>query len=182
MFRPIRQISHWPTGQLIGKAINLLANGKILHMDQPTSQPGNLVYRSTYWQCGQLVYQVHNAKSFHKMTILPANRPIYSSFCLCACCPIVTPAILCSPTVVLVLFLALSLLAAPAHSGPGVQFAQAISVWVVSSDKFPVMLISVTIHYVLNLILFVNTGVEVKVVVVCCRRGNFWWSWKKRIG
>ena len=35
MFRPICQISHWPTGQPIGKADNLLA------------------YRSTYWPTGR---------------------------------------------------------------------------------------------------------------------------------
>jgi hypothetical protein len=74
--------------------------------------------------------------------------------------------VLCSPTVVLVLFLALSLPAVPARSGSGVRFTKAISDWVVSGDKFPVMLISVTVHCTLNLILLVNTGVEVKVVIV----------------
>jgi len=58
----------WQSGQPFGIQVNLLANGKIWHMDQPTSQLGNLVYGSAYWQCGQLVYQVHNANSFHQIT------------------------------------------------------------------------------------------------------------------
>ena len=152
-------------------------------MDQPTGQPGNMVYRSTYWQRGQLVYQVHNANSFHKLLVYTPSQPLNLFFLLslrmpshCHSCYTLFPNCCIGS------LLALSLLAAPAHSGPRVQFAQAISVWVVSSDKFPVMLISMAIHYVLNLILFVNTGVEVNVVIVCCRRGNFWWSWKKRIG
>jgi hypothetical protein len=50
-----QQSTDWQSGQLFGIQVNLLANGKILHMDQPTGQPGNLVYGSAYWQFTMLI-------------------------------------------------------------------------------------------------------------------------------
>jgi len=134
----------WQSGQPFDVQVNLLANGKIWHMDQPTSQPRYLGQPTgkVVSQCTKFTMLIPSTK----LLVYPANRPIYSSSCPCVCRPLVTLAILCSRTVVLVLFLALSPPAAPARSGPGVRFTKAISVWVLSGHKFPVMLINVAVH------------------------------------
>jgi len=68
MFRPIRQISRWPTGRPIGKAVNLLVY-RITYW--PMGRFGiwiNPVANREIWCMGQPVYQVHHTNSFCQIT------------------------------------------------------------------------------------------------------------------
>ena len=129
-FDTYTKLFRWPTGRLIGKAVDLL------------------VYRFTYWLLGIFGVSVNllglwstgvlslqcNVLPHNYLYRLPTNRIFYSSSCYFKWCPHNTLAVFWPWTVGLVLLRALghlpvSMTAGPARSGCRGQFTTDICTW-----------------------------------------------------
>jgi hypothetical protein len=129
----------WQSGQPFDVQVNLLANGKIWHMDQPTGQPGYLGQPTgkVVSQCTKFTMLIPSTK----LLVYTPSQPLNLFFLL----PLRMPSP-CHSRYTLFSNCCIGSLSCTQSTGPGVRFTKAISVWVVSGHKFPVMLISVAVH------------------------------------
>jgi hypothetical protein len=130
LFRPIRQIfplanrsTDWQSGRPFGIQVNLLANGKIWCMGQPTGKVVNWCTKFTmlFPSTKLLVYTPSEPLNLFFLLPLHMPSPCHSCCILSLNCCIGSLSRL-SP-------LALSLTADPARSGPGIQFTNVICKW-----------------------------------------------------